>query len=135
MLLCRIPAYLKSTMVDKLAFNPIEKYSQDNNADWCHVDQSKRPPHPITLEVIQHLISLETGSGTSYNVVIDALKNIRVSFDIKRAESLNKISMSIHKYLTHGGLPPDVLEDTHINKVICDGLTDKLTFCKTHEEF
>ena len=43
--------------------------------------------------------------------------------------------MSIHKYLTHGGLPPDVLEDTHINKVICDGLTDKLKFCKTHEEF
>ena len=85
---------------------------------------------PTTLEVIQHLISLETGSGTSYNAVIEALKNIRVSFDINRAASLNETSMSIHKYLTHGGLPPDVLEDTHINKVICDGLTDKLKFCK-----
>ena len=43
MLLCRIPAYVKSTMVDKLVLNPIEKYSQEDNADWCHVDQSKRP--------------------------------------------------------------------------------------------
>ena len=42
--------------------------------------------------------------------------------------------MSIHKYLTHGGLPPEVIEDKDINKIICDGLTDKLRYCKTHEE-
>ena len=52
MLLCRIPAYVKSTMVDKLAPNPIEKYSPEDNADWCYVDQSKRPSHPTTLKVI-----------------------------------------------------------------------------------
>ena len=53
-----------------LALNPIDKYSQEANVDWCHVNQSKRSSHPTTLEVIQHLISLETGSDRSYNAVI-----------------------------------------------------------------
>ena len=67
----------------------IERYSQETISDWCHPDQSKRSFHSTTLEVIQHLISLETGPGTSYNAVIKALKSIRISFDINRAESLN----------------------------------------------
>ena len=41
--------------------------------------------------------------------------------------------MSVHKYLTHGGLPPEVLEDTYINKIICDGLTDNLRNCMTRK--
>ena len=72
MLLCRIPAYVKSTMVDKLALNSIKRYSQEANTDWCYMDQSSCTSHPTTLEVIQHLISLETGSGTSYTAVIEA---------------------------------------------------------------
>ena len=135
MLLCYIPAYVKSTIVDKLALNPIERYSQEINKDWFHSDQSLRPSHPITLEVIQHLISFETCSGTSYNDVIESLKSIRISFDINRAKSLNETSMSIHKYLTHGGLPPEILEDIHINKIICDCLTEKLKYLNTHIAF
>ena len=96
MLLFRITAFGKITMVEKLVSNPIKKYSQEANADRCHTEPSNRPPHPTTLEAIQHLI--------------------RISFDINRAESLNETSMSIHKYLPHGGLPPEVVEDTHISK-------------------
>ena len=33
MLLCRFPAYVKSTIVDELALNPIERYSQEHNKD------------------------------------------------------------------------------------------------------
>ena len=51
MLLCRIPAYVKSTTVDKLALNPIEKYSHEAN-----VNSSNRSSHQTTLEKIQHLI-------------------------------------------------------------------------------
>ena len=31
--------------------------------------------------------------------------------------------MSIDKYLTHEESPSEVLEDTHINIIICDGLS------------
>ena len=61
---------------------------------------------------------------------------VRISFDINRTVSSNKNSIFIHKYLTHGRLSPEILEDTYmyINKIICDGLTDKLRYCKAHED-
>ena len=64
-LLCRIPAYVKSTIAHKLALNPFERYSQEDNRNCCHTDQSKSLSHPTTLKVTRYLISLETGSGTS----------------------------------------------------------------------
>ena len=57
MLLCRILAYVKSTIVDKLALNSMERYSQEDDKDWCHSDQSMCPSYPTTLEVIRHLAS------------------------------------------------------------------------------
>ena len=102
--------------MDKLALNHIEKYYLEANIDYCHTDRSKLPSHPTTHEVIQHLISLETCSGTSYSAVIEDLKSIRISLYINRAESLNESSMSIH-----------------LNRIICGGQTDKLKYCKTLE--
>ena len=59
----------------------------------------------------------------------------QTSISSSRAKSLNETSISIHEYLARGGLPPEVLENTFINKIIFDGLTAKLKFYKTHEEF
>ena len=117
MLLCRIPAYVKSTLVGKLALNPIEKYSEEANGDWCHTNPSKFSSHPTTLMVIQYLISLETDSEMSYSADIEALKSIRISFDISRAKCLNEISMSIHRYLTLGGLLSEVLESHRVSRI------------------
>ena len=89
-----ILAYAKSTMVAKVALNPIEKYSQESNADWYSTDFSNRLPHSTTLEVIHHIISLKTGSGTSHDAIIEALKSIRISLHINRAQSLNNTSIS-----------------------------------------
>ena len=54
MLLCRIPAYVKSTMVGKLALIPIEKYSQEAKGDWRHTNPSKFPSHSTTLNTSSH---------------------------------------------------------------------------------
>ena len=96
--------------MDKLAVNPIERYSLEDNKDWCHSNQPMRPSHSTTLEVMRHLISLKT----SYNALIESLKRIRISLDINRVRSLNETSMSNYKYLSHGGLPTEILEDTYI---------------------
>ena len=95
-------------MIDKLKLKPIEIFTPETNVNWCHKDLTNHCPLPTPLEVVQHLIEVETTAGTSVAILSNTLKNVRITFDIDDKRTADQTSYSIHEHITHA-LPDSIL--------------------------